>query len=114
MGKTSRTKGANGERELVRLLKEMGYEARRTAPMQAGQSDSIDGDVEVSVPGCMMREDALEHKWIHDWPSSERWEVKRRKKQFSIQQAYDALEGNDALAVRIDGKPWLVVRRLGE
>ena len=103
MGKPSRTKGANGERELVRLLKEMGYEAVRISPLETNHTSK--GDVEVWAPGGS-------RPHYHGVSVPETWEVKRRKKQFSIQQVYDALEGNDALAVRIDGKAWLVVRRL--
>lgn len=51
MGKLSRTKGAAGEREVVRLFKDAGFTAQRTAPLQAAQG-ATDADVLVSeVPG---------------------------------------------------------------
>lgn len=36
MGKMSRDKGAQGEREVVRFFREYGLDAQRTAPLQAG------------------------------------------------------------------------------
>lgn len=46
MGKKSRDKGANGEREVVAIARECGFQgAKRGAPMQAGYSDSEFDDV---------------------------------------------------------------------
>lgn len=50
MGKKSRTKGATGERELVALAKECGFEESiRTAPMQAGGYAEEFGDVRIPL-----------------------------------------------------------------
>lgn len=67
-GAMSRRKGAVGEREVVALAKQYGFDgARRTAQMQAGTGDELDADVSgigrlwaevkrharVNVQGCM-------------------------------------------------------------
>ena len=41
-GKASRNKGKRGEREVVRILKAYGFDAERTAPLQAGKSKRPD------------------------------------------------------------------------
>ena len=46
MGKKSRTKGARGELELVRFLRDQGFNARRRAEGQAGSKG--DPDVEIT------------------------------------------------------------------
>ena len=46
---SQRTKGANGERELCRILRDHGLPAQRTAPLQAN-SAARDADV-LSIPG---------------------------------------------------------------
>lgn len=48
MGKYQRTKGANGERSIVNLLKEAGVPAKRISMLESGNVDK--GDIEVA--GC--------------------------------------------------------------
>lgn len=48
MGKYQRNKGANGEREVVNLLKGYGFEAKRISMMETNGEDK--GDVEMKVP----------------------------------------------------------------
>ncbi len=86
MAKKEREKGKRGEREVVKLLKEAGFEARRTAPLQAGET-SGDPDVE------------LDNKY--------RIEVKRRKNGF--EQLYKWLKNTDFLFVRADRKDYIVL-----
>jgi hypothetical protein len=85
LAKKEREKGKRGEREVVKLLKEAGFEARRTAPLQAGET-SGDPDVE------------LDNKY--------RIEVKRRKNGF--EQLYKWLKNTDFLFVRADRKDYIV------
>lgn len=87
MARLEKEKGKRGEREVVKLLKEAGFEARRTAPLQAGESSSGDPDV------------MLDGKF--------RIEVKRRKDGFS--QIYKWFVNTDFLFLRADRKDFLVV-----
>lgn len=104
MGKKSRDKGAAGERELVRLLKDHGLDARRTAMMQT-QDASFMPDVLVT-----------------DWP--EVWIECKREKRCSPRAAY--LQGRKetvrahkdlpqhVLAItRSDRSPWMVYGHAG-
>lgn len=86
MARLEKEKGKRGEREVVKLLKEAGFEARRTAPLQAGESSSGVPDVE------------LDKRF--------KIEVKRRKSGFK--QIYDWLKDADFLFVRADRKDYIV------
>lgn len=46
MASTSVTKGKQGEREVVRIARTFGLDARRTAPLQAGRQGSADVTIE--------------------------------------------------------------------
>ena len=83
MGKSERRKGADAEREFARLI------GGERVPLSGAAGGSYTGD----VIGLGLR-----------------WECKRRKDGFK--QLYDWLDGADALAVRADRKPWLVVMPL--
>ena len=86
MGKSQRTKGANGEREFAQLI------GGKRVPL-SGAAEGFDND----VIGLGLR-----------------WEVKRRAKG-AFATFYKWLAGNeneappDALAVRADRQNWLVV-----
>lgn len=86
MGKASRNKGKRGEREVVKLLKEAGFEARRTAPLQAHDGDNSGADV------------LLDDKY--------KIEVKRRKNGFK--SLYDYIENVDFAFMRADRKKHIV------
>src|SRR5690606_21580242 len=83
VGRSERRKGVEAEREFARLI------GGERVPLSGAAGGSYTGD----VIGLGLR-----------------WECKRRKDGFK--QLYDWLEGKDALAVRADRKPWLVVMRL--
>ena len=93
MGRASRQKGANGERELVNLLKGMEVRAMRTAPLQTGQK----------VPDVTLL----------DWP--EAWVEVKRDERLSVdamirQAEADAPEGHTPIvAFRRNQRPWSVV-----
>jgi len=89
IGKQSRNKGKRGERGVVQLLKQAGFEARRTAPLQADQ-DAVDADV------------LLDERF--------RVEVKRRKDGF--RQLYGWLQDADFLFIRADRKDYIVAMSL--
>jgi Holliday junction resolvase len=81
MGKAQRDKGARAEREFAKLI------GGERVPLSGAAGGSFSGDV------------------ID--PFGDIWEIKVRKDGFK--QLYAWLEGKDALAVRADRKPWLVV-----
>lgn len=86
MGSKSRRKGSEFEREIVNAFKKAGIFAERRAPMQAN-AYSDDADVVADGVG--------------------RIEAKRRTRGFKI--IYDALDGVDAVVIRDDRKPALIV-----
>jgi len=83
VGKSERRKGADAEREFAKLI------GGERVPLSGAAGGSYTGD----VVGLGLR-----------------WECKRRKDGF--RQLYDWLDGADALAVRADRRPWLVVMPL--
>ncbi len=87
MSKTSRTKGARGEREVVALFRDAGYAAHRV-PM-SGAADGYPGDVQVGGLGT------VEVKLGSHVPAS----------------LYNWLQGADVLLCRRDRSEWLVVQR---
>ncbi|MEL6380228.1 MAG: hypothetical protein AAFQ29_10725 [Pseudomonadota bacterium] len=91
MGKKSRDKGASFEREVVGAFKAADIHAERRAPLQAN-SAIADGDVVADGIGMI--------------------ECKRRKNGFSL--IYDAMQGNDAVVIRSDRKPALIVFELSD
>lgn len=84
-GKAPRRKGTRAERELARLL------GGERVPLSGSAGGSYSGDV-VAL--------------------GLRWEVKARRDGF--RQLYKWLDGKDALAVKADRKPWLVVLPLAK
>ncbi len=87
MGKKSKRKGTNAEREIVRKLKEYGINAKRV-PI-SGAAEGFKGDV------------VIDDKIIA--------EVKIRAK--GLKSIYDWLT-QPVLFMRMDRHPWLVVMRL--
>lgn len=83
MGRSERRKGVEAEREFARLI------GGERVPLSGAAGGRYAGD----VIGLGLR-----------------WECKRRRDGFK--QLYDWLDGADALAVRADRKPWLVVMPL--
>lgn len=65
MGRSSRTKGANGEREVVHILNARGFAAQRTAPLQAAKG-SVDSDV-LGVDGHALEVKRCERVEIDKW-----------------------------------------------
>lgn len=92
MGKKSRDKGAQGEREVVNLLKAAGHEAQRTAPLQAA------GGVQDGADVLLNNKDKIE--------------VKRRKNGFK--SLYSWLEESDYLFLRADRKGYIVSMSIEE
>lgn len=86
MGKASRNKGKRGELEFAKLI------GGKRVPL-SGAQDGFEND----VIGLGMK-----------------WEVKRRKDGFKTLYKWieDEREKPDALAIRADRKPWLVVMTL--
>ena len=82
-GRRSRRKGSDAEREFAKLI------GGERVPLSGAAGGSYTGD----VVGLGLK-----------------WECKRRKDGFK--QLYSWLEGKDALALRADRKPWLVVMPL--
>jgi hypothetical protein len=91
-GLLSRNKGARTERALVRLLQERGFAAEHV-PLSGASGGRYSGDISVPVLG-------------DDW----RVEVKCRADGF--RELYAWLDGNDALIVKGDRQPPLIVLRL--
>ena len=92
MGKLSRDKGKAGEREIVKLLRYYGYEARRGQQHRGGPGSP---DVIHSVPGLHI-------------------EVKRRETfdlYGSLQQAQDEAADGEAPVIfhRRNGRRWVIV-----
>jgi hypothetical protein len=83
VGRSERRKGVEAEREFARLI------GGERVPLSGAAGGRYAGD----VIGLGMR-----------------WECKRRKDGFK--RLYDWLDGADALAVRADRRPWLVVMPL--
>jgi len=83
VGRSERRKGVEAEREFAKLI------GGERVPLSGAAGGSYTGD----VIGLGLR-----------------WECKRRRDGFK--QLYDWLDGADALAVRADRKPWLVVMPL--
>jgi Holliday junction resolvase len=93
-GRRSRDKGNRAERGLVRFLQDAGFAAERI-PLSGAAGGSFAGDVTLPVFG-------------DDWTI----EVKCRARGFA--QLYQWLGSNDALVVRADREPMLVVLRLSK
>ena len=85
MGRSERRKGVEAEREFAKLI------GGERVPLSGAAGGRYAGDV---------------------FGLGLKWECKRRKDGFK--QLYDWLDGADALAVRADRRPWLVVMPLAE
>lgn len=87
-GKKSRNKGKRGEYEILRILKEHGFQAQRI-PL-SGATEFQKGDI------------LMEDKFLI--------EVKRKKSGY--RKFYEELNGKFAIFLREDRKDWLAVIRL--
>lgn len=95
MGKAEREKGKRGERMLVRFLRDLGYECRRTAQYCGKSGDAADV---VGLPGLH-----IECKFV------ERLNVRQALKQAEN----DATVGNvPAVCHKTSREEWLVTMRL--
>lgn len=65
-GAMSRRKGANAEREIVQILRAHGFDAQRTAVLQAAVG-STDPDVRFSVEGFFIEAKRQERVEIDKW-----------------------------------------------
>ena len=84
MGKMQRTKGAGGEREVVNIVQDAGFHAKRISMMETGGIDK--GDVEVFE-----------------------YETGQVKRGMHVPKfIYKSLEGYDYLFTRRDRSEWLV------
>ena len=102
-GKKSRDKGARSERALVNLLREHGLDAVRV-PL-SGACDGFSGDVLVGCDGCANPNCSQ---------PTPRLKIESKVRANGFKQIYNWLDGNDALAIKADGKEWLVVVPLKE
>lgn len=66
MGAMQRRKGATAEREVVNLAKDKGFDAKRTAPMQA-RGGGEDSDVALSVEGVYIEVKRAEKLRMSEW-----------------------------------------------
>lgn len=64
MGKSQREKGKAGEREIARLLRDMGFDAHRSAQYAGGTEESADV---VGIPGIHIEVKRQETVRIHEW-----------------------------------------------
>lgn len=90
-GRRSRSKGKRGELEVVHLLEEYGFTAKRSSQSWGGQGVP---DVRSNIPGVHL-------------------EVKRYKRNVPIRSAMaqavaDGQGGEPWVAHRVDGEDWLV------
>ena len=97
MGKSSQRKGADGERELVTVLKEYGFETQRGGSETFG----IVPDV-VGLPGIH-----IEVKRV------ERLNISEAMKQ-TVRDSEFFLDGMPTLFHRRNREPWLVTMRLSD
>ena len=107
-GKKSRSKGARSERALVNLLREHGLDAVRV-PL-SGACKGFRADVEIR--GKLRISADGDSVTTHELDPPLKIESKVRANGFK--QIYNWLDGNDALAIKADGKEWLVVVPLKE
>lgn len=94
MGKSQRDRGKRGERELAKILREHGYEARR-----GQQYCGISGDADVvGIPGVHIECKRTERLRLYDALG---------------QSAKDARDGELPVVIsRADRKPWVVTMDL--
>ena len=95
MGKASQQKGADGERELARLLREHGYDIKRGGSLSFGEVPDL-----VGIPGIH-----IEVKRV------ERLNVPEAMKQ-AIRDSERFHDGKPTLFHRKSRSPWLVTMRL--
>ena len=106
-GKRSRDKGARSERALVNILRDAGLDAVRV-PL-SGACEGFKGDV--IIRGLIEVHDVSQREAdFYNYPK--RIESKVRANGWKL--IYRYLEGNDALAIKSDGNPWLIVVPLDE
>lgn len=93
-GRSSRTKGANAEREVVAILNEHGYDCHRTP--HSGALEWLKGDV-TGFPGCHIEIKRQETLRISEW----------------CEKAEAEADGKPALLIfRRSREPWRVVLSL--
>lgn len=97
MGKSSQRKGAEGERELVSILQQHGYDCNRGGSLTFGEEADIYG-----LPGIH-----IEVKRV------EKLNVVEAMEQ-SIRDSERMRDGMPALFHRRNRKPWLVTMRLSD
>lgn len=95
MGKTSQRKGADGERELAKLLREHGYDVKRGGSLSFGEVPDL-----VGMPGIH-----IEVKRV------ERLNVSEAMQQ-AIRDSEKFCDGKPTLFHRKSRSPWLVTMRL--
>lgn len=95
MGKASQRKGADGERELARLLREHGYDIQRGGSLSFGTAPDLTG-----LPGIH-----IEVKRV------ERLNIPQAMQQ-AIRDSEKFHDGKPALFHRKSRSPWLVTMRL--
>jgi len=89
MGKMQRTKGGNGEREVVNILKKAGIPAKRISMMETGNIDKGD----LLIAGC--------------------WKAQVKIGKQVPKFYYDAFTPEDKFVfARRDRKEWLITMRL--
>lgn len=94
MGKMSRDKGGRFEAELVRALRERGFDAERV-PLSGAAHGSFSGDINMTMLGA-----------------ARRWEAKIRSDGFK--ELYRWIGGHAGLFLRADRKETLVVLRMDD
>lgn len=89
MGRKSRDKGARFEREIVAILQDHGRAAERV-PLSGAAGGRYRGDVSCPVLG-------------------DDWLLEAKCRANGFREVYGWLEGNDALVIKSDRRPALVV-----
>lgn len=97
MGKSSQRKGADGERELVSILQQYGYQVERGGSETYGTIPDLTG-----LPGIHIECKRVEHLNLHE-----------AMKQ-SIRDAERFRDGMPTVFHRRNREPWLVTMRLEE
>jgi hypothetical protein len=77
MGKEARNKGANGERDVVKIARSFGLRAERTAPLQAGSS--AHSDVVIQYRGFEVKR--CETLRMSEWLAKSNGIIFRRSKE---------------------------------
>ena len=95
MGKSQQRKGADGERELVKVLREYGFDAERGGSLSFGEVPDITG-----LPGVHIECKRCEQLRLPEWM------------QQAIRDSERFRDGIPAVFHRRNRQPWLVTVRL--